>query len=268
LVRAAAWESLAKINERPDFFKFFGAGWPKVAKELSIYFRRGVLGGDPGVMALAATALRAPARSYKEFFPTHGWLDTALNTLKIPRDLETYHEIQKTIAAFKGQSNPNLIKYDPAKNPVNMAVLQSLDSDATATISTSKGNIKIQLLTSLAPASVASFVQLVREGYFNGKTFHRVVPNFVIQGGCPRGDGYGSLDFALRTEVPPASYDAEGYVGLASAGPDTEGVQFFITHSPAPHLDGKYTIFAKVIDGMNVVHSIQVGDEMKKVSTQ
>jgi cyclophilin family peptidyl-prolyl cis-trans isomerase len=113
------------------------------------------------------------------------------------------------------------------------------------------------------------FVEQAKKGYYNGKSFHRVVPNFVAQGGCPRGDGYGGLDFTLRTEVPALMrYDREGMVGLASAGLDTESVQFFITHSPAPHLDGNYTIFATVIDGMSVVHDLQVGDLITKISIQ
>jgi cyclophilin family peptidyl-prolyl cis-trans isomerase/HEAT repeat protein len=268
-LRTAAWEALSSINERPDFFKFFGVGWPKVAKELSIYFKRGTQGGDAGVMALAAIALRSPQRAYREFFPQYGWLDTALTTLKMPRDLETYHEIQKTIAYLKNTGPADLYKNKAGKNQVNWSVLQSLDQDTRTIIQTSKGAIRVQLLPNLAPASVASFVALVKEGYYNDKTFHRVVPNFVIQGGCPRGDGYGSLDFTLRTEVPAAArYSDEGYIGLASAGPDTEGVQFFIVHSPTPHLDGRYTIFAKVVEGMNVVHDIQVGDAIKRITVQ
>ncbi len=82
----------------------------------------------------------------------------------------------------------------------------------------------------------------------------------MIQSGCPRGDGYGRLDFTIRSELADAYYDSEGYVGMASAGPHTEGTQDFITHSPSPHLDGRYTIFGKVISGMDVVHNIGMGD--------
>jgi len=81
-----------------------------------------------------------------------------------------------------------------------------------------------------------------------------------VQAGCPRGDGYGSLDYTIRSEVPQAYYDREGYIGMASAGPDTEGTQWFINHSPAMHLDGNYTIFGKVTSGMEYVHEIQEGD--------
>ena len=124
----------------------------------------------------------------------------------------------------------------------------------------------LELFPERAPATVSSFIDLINKGFYNQKYFHRVVPNFVIQTGCPRGDGYGSLDFTIRSEVADSYYDAEGYVGMASAGPHTEGTQFFITHSPTPHLDGKYTIFGRVISGMEVVHRIAMGDQIKTIN--
>ncbi|ALJ01190.1 hypothetical protein DC20_04305 [Rufibacter tibetensis] len=121
-----------------------------------------------------------------------------------------------------------------------------------------------ELLVEDAPGSVANFVELLEQGFYNGKNYHRVVPNFVAQGGCPRGDGWGSTDYAIRSEFADLNY-LEGYVGMASAGKDTESCQWFITHSPTPHLDGKYTIFARVIKGMDVVHQLNIGDTIEKV---
>ena len=92
------------------------------------------------------------------------------------------------------------------------------------------------------------------------------MPNFVIQGGGTRGDGWGLLDYSIRTEVPMMYYDRGGFVGMASAGKDTEGTQWFITHSPTPHLDGRYSIFAKVVEGMDIVHKLTIGDEIEKVT--
>ncbi|MBL7831964.1 MAG: peptidylprolyl isomerase, partial [Saprospiraceae bacterium] len=126
----------------------------------------------------------------------------------------------------------------------------------------------IELLPEQAPASVSNFIQLAQSGFFNNKYFHRVVPNFVIQSGCPRGDGYGSLNYTIRSELPPLHYDGEGYVGMASAGNHTECTQWFITHSPTPHLDGNYTIFGKVTEGMLVVHQITQGDLINKITIQ
>ncbi|AEE51470.1 HEAT repeat domain-containing protein [Haliscomenobacter hydrossis] len=269
VVRSAAWNGLKKIASRPDFERFFGLGWRKVGKELSIYFRQALQGGDAGVMAIAAEALRFPQRNFGQYFPQVGFLDTVLTSLKLPRDLETYGEIQKTRSFLKGEVEPAPLKTDPKKHPINWEILASLRERPVAIINTSKGTIRIQLLPEVAPGAVAMFVAQARKGYYNGKSFHRVVPNFVAQGGCPRGDGSGSLDFTLRTEVPaPMRYDHEGMVGLASAGLDTESVQFFITHSPAPHLDGNYTIFATVADGMSVVHDLQIGDVINKISIQ
>jgi cyclophilin family peptidyl-prolyl cis-trans isomerase len=115
-----------------------------------------------------------------------------------------------------------------------------------------------------APGSVANFVKLAREKYFDGKLIHRVVPNFVIQDGCNRGDGWGSENYSIRSEFSPVRYKA-GSVGMASAGKDTEGTQWFITHSSTPHLDGRYTIFAEVIEGLAVVNLIEVGDQILSV---
>jgi len=269
VVRIAAWNALKKIASRPDFERFFGFGWRKVGKELSIYFKQAALSGDAGLIGVAAEALRVPQRNFGQYFTQVGFLDTALTSLKIPRDIETQFEVQKTIAFLRGQPEPKASKTDPKKHPINWETLANLRERPVAIINTNKGTIRIQLMPEVAPGSVAMFVEQARNGYYNGKSFHRVVPNFVAQGGCPRGDGYGSLDFTLRTEVPaPIRYDQEGMVGLASAGQDTESVQFFITHSPAPHLDGNYTIFATVIDGMSVVHDLHVGDVINKISIQ
>ena len=119
----------------------------------------------------------------------------------------------------------------------------------------------MKLFVNEAPGSVVNFVKMVEDKYFDGKAFHRVVPNFVIQTGCNRGDGFGSEDYSIRSEFSRRKYKT-GSVGMASAGKDTEGTQWFITHSPTPHLDGKYTIFAEVVSGMEVVHRIQVGDQI------
>ena len=112
--------------------------------------------------------------------------------------------------------------------------------------------------------SVATFVTLAKKGFYDGKTFHRVIANFVAQGGCPRGDGFGGLDYSIASEFAPLNYGT-GYVGLASAGKDTESCQWFITHSPTPHLDGNYTIFAKVVEGMDVVLKLMIGDKIESV---
>jgi cyclophilin family peptidyl-prolyl cis-trans isomerase len=130
-----------------------------------------------------------------------------------------------------------------------------------ATVNTNKGRFTIELLPAEAPLNVDNFVQLARRHYFNGIVFHRVVPNFVIQGGDPRGDGNGGPGYQVRCEINEVPY-GRGAVGMALSGKDTGGSQWFVTHAPQPHLDGGYTVFGNVVAGMNVVDNIVRGDRI------
>ena len=114
------------------------------------------------------------------------------------------------------------------------------------------------------PLTTSSFVDLARRGFYDGLTFHRVEPGFVIQGGCPRGDGNGGPGYTLRCEISQRPY-GRGAVGMALSGKDTGGSQFFIVHSPQPHLDGGYTLFGQVVNGMEVVDKISPGDVIEHV---
>lgn len=128
-----------------------------------------------------------------------------------------------------------------------------------AVISCKHGDIEIELFGDDAIQTTANFIDLAKKGFYNGLTFHRVVPNFVAQGGCPRGDGWGDAGYFIRSEFAQLRYDP-GRVGIAHDGKDTGGSQFFITHSHQHHLDGRYTIFARVTRGMDIVNLIDQGD--------
>jgi cyclophilin family peptidyl-prolyl cis-trans isomerase/HEAT repeat protein len=134
-----------------------------------------------------------------------------------------------------------------------------------ASISTDKGAFTVELLPEEAPLTVDNFITLARRGYFNGVAFHRVVPNFVVQGGDPRGDGNGGPGYQIRDEINMVPYD-RGAVGMALSGRDTGGSQWFVTHSPQPHLDGGYTVFGRVVAGMDVVDRIARGDRIRSVN--
>jgi cyclophilin family peptidyl-prolyl cis-trans isomerase/HEAT repeat protein len=133
-----------------------------------------------------------------------------------------------------------------------------------AFLDTDRGTIQIELAVLDAPLTVDNFIALARRGFFNGLTFHRVVPDFVVQGGDPRGDGEGGPGYTMRNEISELPY-LRGTVGIALDWADTGGSQFFITHSPQPHLDAKYTVFGRVIAGMDVVDKIQQGDVIRRV---
>ncbi len=130
-----------------------------------------------------------------------------------------------------------------------------------ATISTDLGDIVIELFADKAPNTVNNFVFLAREGYYDGVTFHRVIPDFMAQGGDPTGSGSGGPGYKFADEFHPAlKHDGPGILSMANAGPGTNGSQFFITHRETPHLDGRHTVFGRVIDGMDVVLAIPARD--------
>lgn len=134
-----------------------------------------------------------------------------------------------------------------------------------AVVTTTKGSFTIDLLPSEAPLTVDNFVQLAQRNYFRGVTIHRVVPNFVIQDGDPRGDGNGGPGYQIRCEVNQVAYDRAA-AGMALSGKDTGGSQWFVTHAPQPHLDGGYTVFGRVVKGMEVVDRIERGDVVKSIT--
>ncbi len=141
------------------------------------------------------------------------------------------------------------------------------DQSYTAIISTDRGDIEVALSAQYAPKTVNNFVFLAKQGFYDGTTFHRVIPRFMIQGGDPDGTGRGGPGYRFADEFKnnPLTHE-RGVISMANAGPGTNGSQFFITHDPQPHLDGRHTVFGKVTSGQDVVDKIQQGDVMNKVT--
>ncbi len=266
IVRAAAVNALAEIARASDFVTFFGfVGSKRVKKDLADAFEEAIIKRDPAMTAIAAEVLRDSQLNFAENLDSLDFLTTTLNKLALPREFETWKELKKTIDFFADEDNPDS-ESPEITHPIDWNVYDPDISNKKATIKTSKGNVVLELFLESAPGTVLNFIKLAQNKFFNGKNFHRVIPNFVIQGGCTRGDGYGSLDYTIRSELPPTYFDQAGLVGMASAGNHTECTQFFITHSPTPHLDGNYTIFARVIEGMGVVHQIEQGDIIESIT--
>ncbi len=130
----------------------------------------------------------------------------------------------------------------------------------TARIRTAKGEITVELFGADAPLTVENFVNLARSGFYDGTTFHRVIPGFMAQGGDPTGTGTGGPGYQFRDEFSSRRHDSAGVLSMANAGPNTNGSQFFITLGSTPHLDGKHTVFGRVTDGMEVLRSISERD--------
>ena len=141
-------------------------------------------------------------------------------------------------------------------------------SKVTAVMHTSKGDIRLKLYPEQAPVTVANFVNLAKRGYYDGLTFHRVIPDFMIQGGCPQGTGTGGPGYRFEDECSTElAHDAPGKLSMANAGPGTNGSQFFITHVETPWLDGRHTVFGAIFDAddQKVVDAIVVGDTIATI---
>lgn len=137
-----------------------------------------------------------------------------------------------------------------------------------AVFDTDRGPIRVELYPDKAPLTVANFVNLAGRGFYDGLDFHRVIADFMVQGGCPQGTGTGGPGYKFEDETGNGVKHERGVLSMANAGPNTNGSQFFITHVATPWLDGKHTVFGKVVDGLEAVDRIQQGDGLKSVKIE
>ena len=137
-----------------------------------------------------------------------------------------------------------------------------------ATFDTDRGPVRIELYPDKAPLTVANFVNLAKRGFYDGLNFHRVIPDFMVQGGCPQGTGTGGPGYKFEDETTNGVRHERGVLSMANAGPNTNGSQFFITHVATSWLDGKHTVFGKVVEGMDVVDKVAQGDLINAVKIE
>ena len=175
---------------------------------------------------------------------------------------KSYESSLRNAKKHKGEKTMANLQWD---NPPEMQI--DTDKKYTAIIETNRGTMELELYPQYAPKTVNNFVFLSRQGYYDGVTFHRVISNFMIQGGDPQGTGRGGPGYQFEDEFTgnPLKHE-RGVLSMANAGPGTNGSQFFITHSPQPHLNGKHTVFGTVKAGLDVVDAIRQGDVMDKVT--
>jgi len=259
LMRQSAFESLvfrAREMMKRSRYATSEAQYAQLGKVI----RRTMVTGDPGLLAAAAEELNKESAGPIAIMFDKEIEQRALSGLRPIQDLEARLLLEQ-VAAKRDGSPSAKASPPPFNRMIDPIKLRALAQGQQYRITTSKGAIIIATDVNDCPGSSLAFDSLVTTGYYNGKSFHRMVPNFVVQGGCPRGDGYGGMPWTLRTEIGRKPFTA-GSVGLASAGRDTESCQFFITHSATPHLDGRYTRFGEVVSGMDVVMKLQVGDVM------
>lgn len=257
VIKSSAAQALVTINRHKDFSA-------SLKKDFAATYAQAFSDGDPGVIVSLAAALSDSTLDYRSTIADFNFLYETKKKLSLPKDIEALQPLEEAIAYFERKKKPSSQKNE-FNHPINWQLTKTISSDQNVLIKTGKGDIVLRLFVEEAPGSTTNFVELCKQHYFDGKFFHRVVPNFVAQAGCKRGDGYGSEAYSIRSEFSGRRY-SEGSVGMASAGKDTEGTQWFITHSPTPHLDGNYTVFAEVESGMDVVHQLEVGDQIISAS--
>lgn len=263
VVRSTGATALYNILSSPNFVQAFRGGQRRVKIEIIELIKAQIEKGDVGACAIYGELFSDKQLDLKVLIEDASFISDAMKSLELPKEIETYNSLGQAFAYLTDSEFES--KTPEWNHPIDWNVFTTYGDSIQVAIKTNKGVIRTRMYAQEAPGSVANFISLANEDFYDGKTIHRVVPNFVIQGGCPRGDGYGALDYSIRSELPQLYYDEEGYLGMASAGLHTEGTQWFITHSPAMHLDGKYTIFGKVLSGMDVVHKIEVGDKIEDV---
>lgn len=259
VVRTSAIAALVAMNQAVGFPPALS---PQFA---SLYRNLLTTETDPAVIGTIATALADSTLGYRTHFKDASVLYSARQKLSLPEDNEALQSVEAAIAHLEHRK-PVTIENE-INHPIDWQLVKRIPRDQLATIRTTRGSIIVRLLVNEAPGSVANFIALAQENYYDNKIVHRVVPNFVVQDGCKRGDGWGSEDYSIRSEFAPRSY-LTGSMGMASAGKDTEGTQWFITHSPTPHLDGRYTLFAEVREGQAVIDYLEVGDKIRDVEIE
>ncbi|WP_211093301.1 peptidylprolyl isomerase [Flammeovirga agarivorans] len=202
------------------------------------------------------------SKKFKKYYPAVQLMEEVKTSLELPLQVEAFIELEKTIAHLESKE----YNYDaPKENKgVQWDYIKKIKQDQKAIISTEKGDITIALKVNEAPATASMFVSLADSGFYDQLHFHRLVPNFVAQGGDPRGDGFGGLNYSIPSEFTQLEF-TEGSLGIASAGKDTESCQFFFTLVPTHHLDGRYTVFAQVVEGLDIMRKIQYGDKINSI---
>jgi len=273
LLREFAFSALLNYRKSGNFIQY-SKEWLKVSPTtLTDHFAKllqnAIETGDVSMVAISSELMRDTSllNKYSAQMPVYysnlEFMQQTLEKLILPRDIEAYGELLRTMRMYIGNPIDGNLKAD-YNNPIDWEYLQRIPSNQQIEFVTSAGNIVAELWVDDAPATVAWFMKLIEKDFYKLKRLHRVVPGFVIQDGCPRGDGFGSTMETIRSEFSRRSFDA-GVLGMASAGPDTESCQWFITHNATPHLNGRYTAFGRVVQGMEVVHKLKIGDAIQEI---
>jgi peptidyl-prolyl cis-trans isomerase B (cyclophilin B) len=181
--------------------------------------------------------------------------------------VESHPDTAYEAAGHEGRGKEAGYYSRPRRSPP-VRIPQETPMSLFATFDTDRGPIKLELYPDKAPLTVANFVNLAKRGFYDGLNFHRVIADFMVQGGCPEGSGRGGPGYRFEDETNNGVRHERGVLSMANAGPNTNGSQFFITHVATPWLDGKHTVFGKVVEGLDVVDAVRQGDTIKSVKIE
>jgi cyclophilin family peptidyl-prolyl cis-trans isomerase/HEAT repeat protein len=271
LGRQFAYEALLSIRKSPRFGSYSKLYSDSVLS-LSAYFSQLITSafntGDVSLIAMSAQIVRDKELNgdAKLWSNDIDLLQKLLAKLKLPRDIEIYGELLQTMAYLQGKELIGSVKPE-YNNPPDWGSLKQIKRNQEIRIYTDQGVIEAELWIDKAPTTVAYFMKNVANGFYTSKLVHRLVPGFVMQSGCPRGDGYGSGSGSIRSEFNDEVF-SEGVIGMASAGPDTESTQWFVMQQDAPHLNGRYTSFGRVTDGLEIVQNARQGLRILKIQLE
>lgn len=271
LIREYALDALLKMRISAQF-AVYREKWKAISPTQTLeehyvqLFRDAIETHDVSMISLAAIALRDTAMAFKTDkklpvrFESLGFMREALGRLQLPRDIEAFGELLHTISFYEGKRFEGSLKPD-YNNAPDWEAIEAIQPNQQIEIVTETGIIAVELWPDVAPLTVAFFIKNIERGFYANKRIHRLVPGFVMQDGCPRGDGYGGTTETIRSEFCDRMFET-GVLGMASAGPDTESTQWFIMQGDAPHLNGRYTAFGKVVSGLQHVCNMKHGGKI------
>lgn len=220
--------------------------------------------GSPADKAIIGMYLQDVDSPLRDYYGLQTAIQQSLDSLTLPNDLETYYilqDVQSAVFDLDVQKPTSEVYTD-----IDWPVLNAMPNNEQVTLTINGKSFIFDLFKTAAPATVTQFINLIKSNYYTDKYIHRVVPNFVIQGGCLRGDGWSGIGITIPSEFDSEHlYDDAFYLGMASAGKDTESAQFFITTAPTPHLDGRYTIFGKSSRNYTNFSNLRVGDKIDAI---
>lgn len=264
IIETTAIRMLGRILENPQFNLILGNRAYSLRRQIFELLQSVIEKGPNGPLCEAVQV----ANKFSKLAKSSWAKNTSLiveryQNLDLPRQLEAALYLEQLMNTLE-------ISFDAVYHQRKMHVadhsqLSRLSDSTLVSVNTDKGEFLIELFPSSAPTTVSNFMHLVDEEFYNGKVWHRIVPNFVAQTGCPDGDGYGSLDYVIPSEFGNRHYSGAGYIGMASAGPDTECTQWFVTYQATPHLDGRHTLFGRISAGMETLDQLEPGDKIKSM---